>query len=97
MIPFVASLVMVSAAGMALAAIAITVRAQLPALRQLIADSRALATDREFLVQITATATPAAPRVAEGAAMRPRRPAVRLVKAPVAAPASTGQRLRAAA
>jgi hypothetical protein len=90
MVSLLASLVMAGAGCMAFAAIAVTVRAQLPAVRRLLADSRALAADREFLVQITATTLPAAPRVA----VRPRRAQVRLVR-PVQV--SAGPRWRAAA
>lgn len=92
MVPFLASLVMAGAGCVALAAIAVTVRAQMPAVRKLLADSRALAADREFLVQITATTMPAAPRMA----VRPRRAPVRIVR-PIPAPVSAGQRWRAAA
>ncbi len=90
MVSLLASLVMAGAGFVAFAAIAVTVRAQLPAVRRLFADSRALAADREFLVQITATTAPAAPRIA----VRPRRAQVRLVR-PVQA--SVGPRWRAAA
>ncbi|MBX9883697.1 MAG: hypothetical protein K2X68_01865 [Novosphingobium sp.] len=90
MVSLLASLVMAGAGCVAFAAIAVTVRAQLPAVRRVLADSRALAADREFLVQITATTAPAAPR----AALPPRRVAVRLVRP---AQASAGSPLRAAA
>ena len=97
MIPFLASLVMAGSGCVAFAAIAVTVREQLPAFRRLLADSRALAADREFLVQITAPAAPAASAVA----VRPlRRPAVRVVRpvpALVSVPAGFGRPLRAAA
>lgn len=82
-VPLLASLVMVGAGCVAFAAIAVTVRAQLPAVRRLLADSRALAADREFLVQITLATAPAQPRVA----LRHRRAPVRLVK-PAQAPAA---------
>jgi Na+/serine symporter len=72
------------------AAIAVTVRAQLTAVRRLLADSRALEADRAFLVQITATTAPAEPRTT----LRPRRAPVRLVRP---AQASAGPRWRAAA
>lgn len=90
MVSLLASLVMAGAGCVAFAAIAVTVRAQLPAVRRLLADSRALAADREFLVQITATTAPATLRVPQ----RPRRAPVRLVR-PV--PTSPGRRWRAAA
>lgn len=90
MVSLLASLVMAGAGCVAFAAIAITLRAQLPAVRKLLADSRALEADREFLVQITATSAPATPRVA----VRARRAQVRVVRA---VPASGGPRLRAAA
>ncbi len=97
MVPFLASLVMAGSGCVAFAAIAVTVRAQLPALRRLLADSRALAADREFLVQITAPAAAAAPQVA---VRQQRRPAVRVVRpvpALVSVPAAFGRPLRAAA
>jgi hypothetical protein len=90
MVSLLASLVMAGAGCVAFAAIAVTVRAQMPAVRRLLADSRALAADREFLVQITATTAPAAAR----AIVRPRRAQVRLVR-PVQI--SAGPRWRAAA
>lgn len=90
MVSLLASFVMAGAGSVAFAAIAVTVRAQLPAVRRLLADSRALAADREFLVQITGTPMPAAPRVA----MRPRRAPVRLVRPALV---SAGPRWRAAA
>lgn len=90
MVSLLASLVMAGAGCVAFAAIAVTVRAQLPAVRRLLADSRALAADREFLVKITATTAPAAPR----AALRLRRGPVRLVRP---AQVSAGSRLREAA
>lgn len=72
MVSLLASFVMAGAGCVAFAAIAVTVRAQLPAVRRLLADSRALASDREFLVQITANTMPAVPH-----------PGVRLRRAPV--------------
>jgi hypothetical protein len=90
MVSLLASLVMAGAGCVAFAAIAVTVRAQLPAVRRLLADSRALEADRAFLVQITATTAPAEPR----ATLRPRRAPVRLVRP---AQASAGPRWRAAA
>ena len=90
MVSLLASLVMAGAGCVAFAAIAVTVRAQLPAVRKLLADSRALAADREFLVEITTTSLPAAPRMP----VRARRPAVRLVRS---VQASAGERWRAAA
>jgi hypothetical protein len=97
MIPFLASLVMAGSGCVAFAAIAVTVRAQLPAVRRLLADARALAADREFLVQITAPAAPAVPLVA---VRQPRRPVVRVVRpvpALVSIPTAFGRPLRAAA
>ncbi len=99
MVPFLASLVMAGSGCVAFAAIAVTVRAQLPALRRLLADSRALAADREFLVQITAPA-PAAAAAPQVAVRQQRRPAVRVVRpvpALVSVPAAFGRPLRAAA
>lgn len=90
MVPFLASLVMVGAGCVALAAIVVTIREQLPAVRRLLAESRALTADREFLVQITSADTPAAPC----ATARPRRIPVRVVRA---APVPTSRPLRAAA
>jgi hypothetical protein len=90
MAPLLALLVMAGAGCVALAAIAVTVRTQFPAVRRLLAESRALAADREFLVQITAKSCPAAPQ----AAVRQRRSPVRVVR-PV--PAATVRPLRAAA
>lgn len=90
MVSLLASLVMVGAGCVAFAAIAVTVRAQLPAVRKLLAESRALAADREFLVEITTTSMPAPPRMP----VRTRRATVRLVKS---AQASTESRWRAAA
>lgn len=90
MVPLFALLVMAGAGCVAVAAIAVTVRAQLPAVRRLLAESRALAADREFLVQITAKSAPATPQVA----VRQRRSLVRVIR-PV--PAATVRPLRAAA
>jgi hypothetical protein len=91
LLPLIASLVMAGAGCAAVAAIIVTVQAQLPALRKLLADSRSLAADRAFLVQITAASPPAGPR----AAARPLRTAVRGVRN---APPMTGPvPLRAAA
>jgi hypothetical protein len=90
MVSLLASLVMAGAGCVAFAAIAVTVQAQLPAVRKLLADSRALAADREFLVEITTASLPAAPRMP----VRTRRSPVRLVK-PVQA--SKESRWRAAA
>ncbi len=90
MVSLLASLVMAGAGCAAFAAIAVTMQAQLPAVRKLLADSRALAADREFLVEITMNSMPAAPRMP----VRTRRAAVRLVRP---AQALAGSRLRAAA
>lgn len=91
MVSLLASLVMAGAGCVAFAAIAITVRAQLPAVRKLLAESRALEADRQFLVQITAASVvPAAPRMD----VRRHRSPVRLVRP---AQASAAQRQRAAA
>ncbi|GEO01337.1 hypothetical protein NSE01_31690 [Novosphingobium sediminis] len=90
MVSLLASLVMAGAGCVAFAAIAVTVRGQLPAVRRLLADSRALAADREFLVEITTTSLPSAPRLP----VRTRRAPVRLVRP---AQVSAGSRLRAAA
>ena len=92
MVPFLASLVMAGAGCVAVAAIVITVRSQLPAVLRLLAEARTLAADREYLVQITATPATSEPRLA----IRPRRGAVRVVK-PVPAPVSAARPLRAAA
>jgi hypothetical protein len=92
LVPLLASLIMAGAGCGSIAAIVITVRAQLPALRKLMADSRALAADRDFLVQITAQTTPAVPV----AAIRPRRSPVRAVRSGPAS-ASAAKPMRAAA
>jgi len=98
MVSLLASLVMIGAGCMAVSAIVVTLRAQLPAVYRLLADSRAIARDREFLVQITAVSAPMAPRAKapSRAAATLRRGPVRLVRqGPVSgAPA---QPLRAAA
>ena len=62
LLPLLASLVMAGAGCAAVAAIAVTLRAQLPAVRKVLADSRAVAMDRAFLIQITAAGAPAALR-----------------------------------
>lgn len=90
MVSLLASLVMAGAGCVAFAAIAVTLRTQLPAVRKLLADSRAITADREFLVEITTTSMPAAPRMPA----RARRAPVRLVRS---AQAAAGQRWRAAA
>jgi hypothetical protein len=97
MVSLLASLVMAGAACAAISAIVVTLRAQLPAVRRLLADSRAIARDREFLVQITAGSAPAAPRTNAQArlAPAPRRAAVRLVRQGLAS--GPVQPLRAAA
>ncbi|MEI6643654.1 MAG: hypothetical protein WCL10_16615 [Novosphingobium sp.] len=98
MVSLLASLVMIGAGCMAVSAIVVTLRAQLPAVYRLLADSRAIARDREFLVQITAVSAPAAPRITALVlpAAAPRRGPVRLVRQ---GPATTGpgRPLRAAA
>jgi hypothetical protein len=76
MVSLLASLVMAGGGCVGFAAIAVTVRAQLPAVRRLLADSRAIAADREFLVQMTATTATIAPR----ASVPLRRAPVRLVR-----------------
>ena len=92
LVPLLASLVMAGAGCGAIAAIVVTVRAQFPALRKLMADSRAIAADRDFLVQITVQTVPAVSM----AAIRPRRSPVRAVRSgPASAPA--GKPMRAAA
>lgn len=92
LVPLLASLVMAGAGCGAIAAIVITVRAQLPALRKLMADSRAIAADRDFLVQITVQTLPAVPM----AAVRPRRTPVRAVRSgPVSTPAAIPMRAAA--
>jgi hypothetical protein len=90
MVPLIASFVMAGAGFVAFAAIAVTLRAQLPAVHRLLAESRALAADREFLVQITATTAEQRP------ALRVRRGPVRLVRSGPA-PVSAAPRWRAAA
>lgn len=92
MVPFLASLVMAGAGCAAFGSIAVTLRAQLPAVRRLLAEQRALTADREFLVQITTKGTQAASRVA----VRSRRAPVRLVR-PLPAPTAAARRWRAAA
>ena len=47
-----ASLVMAGAGVAAFVAIAVTLRAQLPAVRKVFADARTIAQDRAFLVQV---------------------------------------------
>lgn len=94
LLPLLASLVMAGAGCAAVSAIIVTVQAQLPAVRTLLADSRSLATDRAFLVQITATSAPAGPR----ARVRPLRMADRgLRSGPMAGPVAGPVPLRAAA
>lgn len=92
MVPFLASLVMAGAGCVAFAAIVVTVRGQLPAVRRLFAESRAISADREFLVRITAVSAPVGPRTA----IRPRRAPVRIVGA-AGASVTTARPLRAAA
>ena len=89
LLPLLASLVMAGAGCAAIAAMAVTVRAQLPAVRKLLADSRAIAGDRVFLVQITSVSV-AAPR----GIVRPRRLSARTFRVPSVAAV---QPLRAAA
>ena len=100
--PLLASLIMAGAGCGAIAAIAITVRAQLPAVRKLLVDSRAIAADRDFLVRITAQTTPAMPL----SAARPRRMSARVIRfvpmlvpdlAPDLVPMRAEESLRAAA
>ncbi|MFM9936837.1 MAG: hypothetical protein ACKVOL_11645 [Novosphingobium sp.] len=62
LLPLLASLVIAGAGCAAFAAIALTVHVQLPAVRKVFADSRAITADRAFLVQVTAATVPAAPR-----------------------------------
>ena len=90
LLPLLASLVMAGAGCAALAAIAVTVRAQLPAVRTVLADSRAIAADRAFLFQITAMNAPATPRLG----LRPRRVSARALRS---APVVPSKPLRAAA
>ena len=73
LLPLLASLVIAGAGCAALAAIAVTVRAQLPAVRKVLADSRAVAMDRAFLIQITAVGAPAAQRSAAAPRRLPAR------------------------
>lgn len=90
LLPLLASLVVTGAGCAAAAAIIVTVQAQLSAVRKLLADSRTLAADRAFLVQITAASTPAGPRVAArppGAAMRGFRPVPVMAAMPLRAAA----------
>jgi hypothetical protein len=90
LLPLLASLVIAGAGCTAFAAIAVTVRAQLPAVRKVLADSRAIAADRAFLFQITAVDTPVAPRTTA----RPPRMPVRSFRS---APIALAKPLRAAA
>ena len=90
MVPLLALLVMAGAGCVAVAATTVTVRAQLPAVRRLLAESWALAAEREFLVQITAKSAPATAQVA----VRQRRSPVRVIR-PL--PAAAVRPLRAAA
>ncbi|WP_226017868.1 hypothetical protein [Novosphingobium sp. FKTRR1] len=77
MLALVVALAFPSAALVALGVMALTVRAQFPAVRRLLADSKALQRDREFLAVLMATpaASPAtAPlddMLAAGMAPRP--------------------------
>jgi hypothetical protein len=70
------SLIVAGAGCSAIAAIAITIQAQLPAVRKLMAESRMIAADRDFLVRITAQTAPARPP----AVVRPRRMPARVIK-----------------
>ena len=91
LLPLLASFVMAGAGCMAIAAIASTLRAQLPAVRKVLADSRSISADREFLVAITEIRAVPPPR----AVVRSRRVPVRVVRsAPVL---SAEKPLRAAA
>lgn len=55
MLAFIVALTIPAAGIGALTAIAVTVRAQVPALRRLLADSHSLQRDREFLAVLIAT------------------------------------------
>ena len=90
--PFLASLIMAGAGCGAIAAIAITVRTQLPAVRKLLADSRAIAADRDFLVRITAQTAPAKSLVI----VRARHVPARVIR-PVPVSALVAEPLRVAA
>ena len=93
LLPLIAAFVMAGAGCVALAAIAVTVRAQLPAVRKVLADSRAIAADRAFLFQITSVNTPAVQR----SVARPRRLPARGFKGAVKPSVAPVKPLRAAA
>lgn len=83
MVGILASLVIAGIGIGALAAIIFTARAQYASVTRLIADSRALSQDREFLVRMTGDAHPASPlsftrlrRVPQRAVKRPVEPRV---------------------
>jgi hypothetical protein len=90
MLALLASLVMAGAGAVAVAAIAITMRAQLPAVRKVLADSRTIAQDRAYLIQLVGGSQPAAIALPGRARRLPAR-AIKPVRAASAAP------LRAAA
>jgi hypothetical protein len=84
------SLVMGGAGIAAIAAIAVTVRDQLPAMRKVLADARMIAQDREFLVQIVSVRQPATPRSGDRVRQLPARtirPVTTLGAAPLRAAA----------
>jgi hypothetical protein len=91
MLGVIASLVFIGAGFAAVASTVVTVRAQMGAVRRVIADSRSIAKDRYFLVQMTGDAYPASPmafaklrRVPQRAVRRPSAPEV--ARGPVPAP-----------
>ena len=53
MLAILTSLVIAASGAAAISSIVVTVQAQSAAMRQVIADSRAIARDREFLVRLT--------------------------------------------
>lgn len=82
MLGIIASLVIAGAGVAALAAIALTVHQQAGAVRRLIADSRSIAQDREFLVAMTSHAQPASPFMSARLRNLPQR----MVRRPVVQP-----------
>ena len=93
MFAILASLVIAGAGAAAVAVIVLTVQAQSAAVRQVIADSRAIARDREFLVHLIGDSAASAPLGASRLRAAPQRTISRLPDAPVRQPA----RLREAA
>lgn len=83
MVAILASLVIAGAGVAALAVIVLTVQAQSAAVRQVIADSRAIARDREFLVHFIGDAGTGLPLGASRLRAAPQRTVSRRSDAPV--------------